>query len=483
MLGSRGNSISIFVIVSVLLTSSFIPYLTQEAYADVTAVTASANFSTVPSTITLTFSGGDATDITALPNTAITINDSFGSSYTLTGGTNDVGDPGLVVTVRQSVIDRNALKNTLAQSGLYTVDVAGGPLTTDNTAHAATLNSAAFTPTFSSTGGGSDTFKTRPTFGLDHNTFKPWINGGFSFNGVSHDITDNYWTPFNEQQVKVGTTNTFSAKVYADKGLRTQEFLFGIPEVGKAQDAEVSIEVSYDHQQNIIDTKVNQKTNVVNVDSLIASHSVINCSSEYNFQCDVTKISIKFLEPLKDKVMVIKAIDHKRQVQFTYLNEGFDITGNSLNPMNTKMIPGPEKYEGLVEVTQTTKYSDIWVSNDGIEFNMSKSGEFTQINQSFEHPINSGMINNRLHSDFVDYKETQADLASDIMSGYYRATINYDESFLEINDVFAYQYPETISKLSDSEILQNMKIQEEKAQKIMEQLLDPSNGKSANSNR
>ena len=53
------------------------------------------------------------------------------------------------------------------------------------------------------TGGGSDGDRSAPTFGLDHNTFLPVIEGGFSFNGVPYDITDNFWTPFEEQEVKV----------------------------------------------------------------------------------------------------------------------------------------------------------------------------------------------------------------------------------------------------------------------------------------
>ena len=216
--------------------------------------------------------------------------------------------------------------------------------------------------------------RTKPTFGIDHTTFIQTVDGGFSFNGISHDITDNFWTPFSEQPIKLGTLNTFSAKVHADKGLRTQEFIFGIPEVGKAQDAEVRVEVWYDHQKNIIDTIVNQKTNVVDADSLTVKHSMNNCGSENNIQCDVTEISMKFLEPLFNSVMAIQAFDQKNRGQLTFLNEGFDISGVSLNPMITKMIPGPEKYEGLIEITQNEKYSNLWTTEDGRIFDKTVEG-------------------------------------------------------------------------------------------------------------
>ena len=60
------------------------------------------------------------------------------------------------------------------------------------------------------------------------------------------------------------------------------------------------------------------------------------------------------------------------------------------------------------------------------------------------------------------------------MPAYYRTSINYEESFSEINNIFAYEYPETFeSKLDNPEIQNKMIIQAQKAQKIMEQLLDP----------
>ncbi len=293
----------------------------------------------------------------------------------------------------------------------------------------------------SSSGGGSDQqWKTKPTFGLDHTTFRQLVDGGFSFNGVSNDITDNWWTPFAEQKVKIGSINSFTAKAYADKQLRVQEFLFSIPNVGDAHKAELEIEVVYDYSGEIDRINVIQKTDIIDIDSIKVIHSKSKCQSDDTVKrCDTTRLSMKFLEPLQDKIMAIKAIDFKGRVHITYLNEGFDISGNSLNPMKTLMIPGTEKHEGLVEVTQTAKYSNFWTSQDGREFERNESGSFKQINQSFERHIDSGVMKNRMHSEFADYKETQADLASSIMPTFYHPSINYDEFFSEINDIFAYE--------------------------------------------
>ena len=324
-------------------------------------------------------------------------------------------------------------------------------------------------------GGSSNESKTRPTFGLHYNTFSQQVEGGFSFNGISHDITDNFWTPFAEQKVKVGETNSFTAKAYADKKLQIIEFLFGIPIVGEAHKAELGVEIHYNYDGDIEKVIAIQKTDIIDIESVKVISYKSKCrSDDSEKRCDSTYLSMKFLEPLQYKVMAIKAIDWKNRVHITYLNEGFDITGKSLNPMNTMMIPGTEKYEGLIEITQTAKYNDIWISKDGREFERNESDSFRLVNESFERHVDTNTIKNRLHSEFADYKELQADLASSFIPAHYSTSINDDESFSEINDIFAYTFPERFgSTLDNSEMQKNMLIQAEKAQKIMDFLLDP----------
>ena len=280
--------------------------------------------------------------------------------------------------------------------------------------------------------------QSRPTFGLDPNTFKQLIEGGFSFNGVSHDITDNFWTPFPEQEVKVGTMNSFTSKVFAGKQLRVQEFLFGIPDVGDAHKAELGIEVHYDFAGNITAIKVVQETNVIDVDSVTVETINSKClSSDEDERCITTHLSMKFLEPLQHKVMAIKAIDFKGRSHITYLNEGFDITGASLNPMVTMMILGTEKYEGLLEVTQTEKYSDICISQDGREFKINDYGSPTQINESFERFADTGVIRDRLHSEFSDYKATEIDNAIEQLLEMCPSCL---DSFADFEDSWSYEF-------------------------------------------
>ena len=204
-----------------------------------------------------------------------------------------------------------------------------------------------------------DDYTVRPTFGLDHEKNKKIIDKGFSFNNNTFSISNNFHTPFPEREVNIGEVNSFQAKVYALNNLKVQEFLFGIPVKGSAHLAELGIEVWYGLFGEIEDIKVIQKSSVIDIETIKVTHEKSKCQSkDKEEKCDVTNVSMIFLEPLKDKVMAIKAIDYKNRYHITYLNEGFDISGESLNPMQTKMIPSPTKGEGLIKVTLNEKYGD-----------------------------------------------------------------------------------------------------------------------------
>ncbi len=303
--------------------------------------------------------------------------------------------------------------------------------------------------------------QTRPTFGLGHENYEKIIDNGFKFNDKSFFINDNHHTPFEEQSVKIGEVNSFEVTTYAEKGLRVQEFLFGIPIVGESHLAELGVEVWYGYDGEIEKVKAIQKSNVIDEDSIIATHEKIKCqASDLEQNCDTTKVSILFLEPLRDKVMALKAIDYKNRYQITYLNEGFDIAGDSLNPLLTAMIPSTVRDEGLVQVTQTTKYSPYWVAEDEKIFEMNSFGSFKQINQSFERFQDTGNPYTRVHSGFggiIAYEQK-------------RATLLFDSSefISELPESFAYLYPESGERIS-KEMKQKMLEQENIAKKINEE--------------
>ncbi|MFB5604364.1 MAG: hypothetical protein ACE5RK_08170, partial [Candidatus Nitrosomaritimum aestuariumsis] len=252
----------------------------------------------------------------------------------------------------------------------------------------------------------------KPTFGLDHESNQKIIEGGFKINNQTFSIDDNFHTPFEEQIITIGETNSFEVKIFASKGLKVQEFLFGIPQVGDAHLAELGVEVWFGYDGEIQQVKTIQKSNVIDEESFEALHEKTKCkSSEIEENCDLVKLSAIFLEPLKHKVMALKAIDFKNRYQITYLNEGIEISGKSLNPNNIEMIPSGIKGEGLIKVTQVKKYSPYWISEDQRLFEKNRFGSFKEINFQFERFNDKGNVKNRSHSGFggiLDYEQKRA---------------------------------------------------------------------------
>jgi hypothetical protein len=302
---------------------------------------------------------------------------------------------------------------------------------------------------------------TKPTFGLSHENNQKIIDSGFKINNQTFSINDNFHTPFKEQVVKIGETNTFEAKLFASEGLRVQEFLFGIPEVGQAHNAELGVEVWFDYDGTIKQVKAIQNSNIIDESTFEATHQKTTCkSTDSEENCDAIKLSAVFLEPLKHKVMALKAIDFKNRYQITYLNEGIDISGESLNPMKTALIPSNVRDQGLIEVTQVAKYSPYWVSEDQRLFEKNRFGTFKEINYQFERFQDDGDVRTRTHSGFggiLHYEQK-------------RATQIFDSSSLisEIPSTFAYEFPEMSSRM-DEKLQQKMLEQEAIAKKILEE--------------
>jgi len=325
------------------------------------------------------------------------------------------------------------------------------------------INAAGPPPPPSTNNGGDNQWDTRPSFGISHETRQDQIvENGFSFNTEQFTLTDNHWTDFAEQSIEIGMVNTFSATVWADKGLKVQEFLFGIPNVGESHLAEFGVEIWYDINGEIQDVIVVQNSHVIDADTVSVSHEMTKClATDEEAKCDTTTVSMTFLEPLQDKVMAIKAIDWKNRDQRTYLNEGFDISGESLNPMLAKMIPSTVRDEGLLKVTQVAKYSPYWTTEDGRIFEMNNFGSFKQINQSFERFQDAGTAYTRTHSGFGGIIAYEQNKALDI----------FDASNLvsELPASFAYIYPETGQRIS-GEMREAMLLQEQIAKGILDEM-------------
>jgi len=197
------------------------------------------------------------------------------------------------------------------------------------------LDSGAVSCAVKKSNGGMNHWDKRPTFGVSHEDRETqFVVDSFRYNGKYYTITDNWFTHFDKLPIEMGIMNSFEAKVYAQKGLRVQEFLFSLPEINDGHLAEVIVNVFYDRNQEILDVTVEQETIVIDVETLTVSHEKSKClPTEQEVNCDTTAISVMFLEELKHEIFAIGAIDWENRNQRTSFNEGFEITGEPINPI------------------------------------------------------------------------------------------------------------------------------------------------------
>jgi len=209
---------------------------------------------------------------------------------------------------------------------------------------------------------------------------------------------------------------------------------------------------------------------------------MVSCMDNSSRQCNSVSVSASFDEAPIHEVFAIKAVDVTRLSQVTFLNDGFSITGDPLNPPEIDYMANGK--EGMVEMMRFDKfeslwvdpngmtydeYDNLWVSPDGIVYTKNSYDTWIKLSPYQLLPEDNDLPNSvmtRIHSDFAMLKQEQLDLASEMMAPYYRTSINYEESFSEINDIFTHEY----SAWSDgpSDLLMEQEIS--KANAIMEKL-------------
>ena len=79
-------------------------------------------------------------------------------------------------------------------------------------------------------------------------------------------------------------------------------------------------------------------------------------------------------------------------------------------------------------------------------------------------------MSDRLHPNFAGYKELQIQYA---ITKLLESCPTCLDSYADFDDSFGHSYPDEINKLDSPEILQKMVLENQKAQVIMNYLLDP----------
>lgn len=411
--------------------------------------------------------GGDVVDETTLSVYVITydVTDSQGNNAIQVTRTVTVtlGDaPVLTINGSSETIGWNAVYSTPTATCIDTEDgdisgniiVTGGVGTiagdyvieyscTDSSGNTVT-DSIAVTRQKSGGGDSDYAWKTKPTFGKEWDGNMILVENGFSFNEVKYQITDNWHTPFEAVIVKTGETNTVTMKMYAPYELKWVEFLFGVPEVGKANEAQSSVYIPISWETNDIDTtnvRIDQKVNLIDEASINPVMSKVKCTDkDINSNCITITITPVFNESPKFDVMAIKAVDKKNRDTTTYLNEGVHVIGDSLNAPDEMFVASADRdHKGLVHITQIDRWNNIWTTDDGYIYQMNNAGTFVLISEApIANSDDTGEPRTRTHSDFAALKDGEAQKAQGVF--------NAEKYVSTLGPSFTHEYPEEDSR-------------------------------------
>ena len=283
-------------------------------------------------------------------------------------------------------------------------------------------------------GGGCGGDCQEPTLGVN-NDGKRLVTDGFSYNGNFIDV-EHYFTPYPLVTVDVGVENVAQFKIYDNGGpdnVAHFELAFGLSKGQSIGDSKAVInwDKSWDDIETVtIDDPENALENVT------VTTSKGSCSDELQQQCLIVKILHTFRTPLEFNILGSNVWDYKRNAWQNYYNHGIKVVGDSLNPMITQMIPGPVKYEGLIKVTQSAKYSDVWIADDGRIFESNDMDTMRQINQTIQYGEYDGSDKYREHPNFKLNLISEGIRANLILEN--MCSRCNDESFDKINNIFGY---------------------------------------------
>jgi len=383
------------------------------------------------------------------------------TDFTLTGntltGTPSVSGSTVSLTVTTEIIEGDVL--TIAY-GETNGDLEDANNNFVRTFTAQSVTNGAATP--SSNGSGCGDCEA-PTLGVNSES-KRIVEGGFSYNGKPTDA-ERFFTPYPLITATVGKQNTAVFKIYEDKGpenIKHFSFAFGLDKGQSIGESKAMIELDIDHEGTETVT-VTDPENAL--DNIKVSTNIENCNvSDSDTQCLIVTIDHKFRAPLDFNIVGTDVWDMQRNSWQNYFNHGIEVTGESLNPAN--------EYDGInaghiYHLTETSKNTAL------DEFGNSWSFQYGKWIKDFvqnERLQDTSSVFTRNHSDFTEYKELQAQNAIPQLLEYCPSCL---DSYTDFKDSFGYEISYKLNALDNPEIIQKMLLENERAQKIMNYLLDP----------
>lgn len=233
-------------------------------------------------------------------------------------------------------------------------------------------------------GGGCSGDCTPPTLGKSKSTDRLIVEDGFSFNGVPVDVTD-YHTEYPLIETEVGVENMLVVKVYENQGLENimrVQFGLGMEEIGDPLNhAEALVNVELERQGiDIREIIITDQNNILA--NVTAATAHVPCDSQ-SLEHNCLLLGLKYTHneaPIYNAVLITTS-DFSRNTQNNYLNEGYDVLGESLNPAPVESVASSfaanKMYpvnRGLIDLVRIDKDNDIWEDNFGYKWQKDNYG-------------------------------------------------------------------------------------------------------------
>ncbi|RNJ80407.1 MAG: hypothetical protein D9C04_01610, partial [Nitrosopumilus sp. B06] len=320
-------------------------------------------------------------------------------------------------------------------------------------------------------GGDSNDWQLNPTFGRSWESNAQLVSQGFSFNGRTFDVTDNYHVDYERTTSEIGQTNTATIKAYSEVALDTVSLSLGVPDLSRISDAESEIHVklglNYENpaEYDLVDIIHEQDDPLVDPESTSVSIEKIKCNSLTELMCHQFTIQFRIMAPLMSDVLAISAMDIDRRITTTYINDGVEFTGESLLPAETATLQfkrGNQHPVDTIILTQEDRRYNIWSDQHGfVWLKNSYDSWFQMTHADFERLQDPTVtVMTRTNSNFEDMIQHERE----------RAKLVFDAETIksQVGESFSHAAPVRIDKLSDPIILEKLKVAELAALQYLE---------------
>ncbi|QLH05026.1 hypothetical protein C5F49_06635 [Nitrosopumilus oxyclinae] len=324
-----------------------------------------------------------------------------------------------------------------------------------------------------------------PTLGIDKNN-KRVVSNGFAFNKNPVDA-ELYYTPYPLITAYVGEENAIDLRIYENDGpsnLAHVAVAFGLGngETFGQSNAMINWDRSFDGKETVslidpYNVLANVTVNVTEVDC-----------DDIGSKCNHVTVYHTFRAPLEFNMVATNIWDHDRNAWQNYFNHGLQVVGESLNPPNIHSGIYKGKIYQLTEVEKNKSVDDdgnTWTFDYGIwnkDYVDTKKADRQLVNPEKIWAINhvlkeysigdssDASTHDRYHDQFSIQKEYQIILAESLLEEICPKC--FDDEFEEIDNISYYDFDVSIKRTDDPEFANSMKLESEKAEFLLEEMIN-----------